>query len=197
MSEVFGRVLDSTDRAVGGGSAAALSAAMAAGLAGMVARLSVGRDLALGDARYEVLVAEADELSAALLAGAREDAEVYALVSAAHRAHPNGEGEAEARRTAIDEALLAAARVPLENACRALRVLELSTELSGRSNPVAASDLAVARLLADAGVSGCLANVAANLGALHDSARAAGVRHEAESVRIAHARAGAPLKERT
>ena len=197
MSDVLERVLDSADREVGGGSAAALAAAMAAGLAGMVARLSVGRDLVLGDARYEVLAAEADTLSAALLAGAREDAEAYALVAAAYRARPNGEPEATARRVAIDEALIVAARAPLENAHRALRVLALGGELEGRSNPAAASDLAVARLLADAGVSGCLANVAVNLGALHDSAGAADVRREAESVRIAHARAGAPLKERT
>ena len=52
--------------------------------------------------------------------------------------------------------------MPLENARRADRVADICDTLRGRSNPAAASDLAVGASLAEAGVAGCLLNVEVN-----------------------------------
>lgn len=197
MSDVLACVLDSRDTGVGGGSASALAGAMAAGLVGMVARLSVGRGLPLGDGRYEALAAEVDAAAAALLAGAYEDAAAYAQLKAAYRLPRDGDGAAAVRQAAIHDALAAAAQVPLANARRALYVLVVSGELQGRSNPAAASDLEGAWLLADAAVRGCLLNVDVNLEALSPSAVAQRLRDDAEAVRAACAGAAAPPKEKS
>ena len=195
MADMLARVLDATDATVGGGSASALAGAMAAGLTGMVARLSAGRGLELSDARYHGCAVEADVLGAALLSGAGDDAEAYGLVKAAYGLPRETAAQAEARQAAIQDALIAAAAAPLDNARRALRVREICRELAGRSNAATASDLDVAVVLADAAVAGCLLNVDINLEALPGSPAAARLRRGAETVRISHARTSAPLKE--
>jgi methenyltetrahydrofolate cyclohydrolase len=136
-------------------------------------------------------------LATALLAGAEEDIAAFGGVSAAHRLPRGSAAATAAREAAIHDALVAASRAPLENARLALRALELGDELAGRSNAAAASDLAAARLLAGVAVTGCLMNVEANLDALPHSVAAASLRRQAEDVRTAHARAGAPVKETT
>jgi len=50
--EILRKIIDSKDFTVGGGSAAALSGAMAAGLVGMVARLSVDKNYGLSSEKY-------------------------------------------------------------------------------------------------------------------------------------------------
>lgn len=186
---VLARALDATDATIGGGSAAALTGAMAAGLVGLVARLSPGRDLGLSDAEYGDVYVEAGGLAQALAAGAQEDADAYGLVKAAYGLPRAGEDAAVARRTAIDEALVAAATVPLQSSRRALRVRELCAKLTASSNPAAGSDLAAAVLLADAAIRGCLLNVDVNVCALSESSPAARLRREAEAVRASHERA--------
>lgn len=193
---VLVRVLDATDATVGGGSAAALAGTMAAGLVGLVARLSPGWDLGLRDAEYGDVCTEAGELAQALTAGAQEDADAYGLVKAAYGLPHAGEDAAAARRTAIDEALVAAATVPLQNSCRALRVRELCARLAASSNPAVGADLAAAALLADAAVRGCLLSVDVNICTLSESSPAARLRREAEAVRASHERVNAPMKER-
>ena len=193
--DVLARVLDSVDATVGGGSASALAGAMAAGLVGMVARLSAGCGLGLGDEQYVAAADETDELGRSLLAGADEDADAYAVVKAAYGLPRDGEEALAARQAAIEKALEVAATVPLENACRSLRVRELCAQLSGRSNPAAGSDFAAAVLLADAAVRGCLLNVDVNTVLLSDSPAAAHLRRAAETVRTSHERVSAPVKE--
>jgi methenyltetrahydrofolate cyclohydrolase len=192
---VLAGVIDSTDLTVGGGSASALAGAMAAGLAGMVARLSVGRSLGLGDERYLAVATEADDLGRALHAGAREDADAYALVRAAYALPRNTDEAQAARQSAIQGALEVAAGVPLENARRLLCVRQLCAGLQGVSNPAASSDLSVAVLLADAAVRGCLLNVEINAVLLPHSPAVVSLRHEAEAVSAAHERARATSEE--
>jgi formiminotetrahydrofolate cyclodeaminase len=179
---VLARILDAGDATTGGGSAAALSGAMAAGLLGMVARLSIGKDLELGDARYEAVVAEALALRDQLAAGAAEDAAAYGLIKGAYALPKGSEDERAKRAAAIHDALIAAAEVPRDNALRSARVLDACRELVGRSNESAASDLAVALDLARLGVVGCAANIDVNV-AMLEGERAEKLLAEAEELR--------------
>lgn len=159
-------ILDSKDVTAGGGSASALSAAMAAGLAGMVARLSVaskGKEYGLPDAEYLGLADELDDLADRLKKGSAEDSEGYLGIKRAYALPKETEEEKAIRRTAIEDAGIAAASVPLKNAENAARVLEIVHRLNGRSNPNAESDLACGEMLAIMAIRGTLLNVEANL----------------------------------
>jgi formiminotetrahydrofolate cyclodeaminase len=137
----------------GGGSAAALAGAMAAGLVAMVCRLSLGRE---PYAAHETLLAttldRAETIRARLTAAVVEDAAAFRLLMAAMR--HGGEVEAAAGQ---------AAAVPLEVAALSREILELAGGLIGRSNPNVASDIEVAAWLALAAIESAAANVAVNL----------------------------------
>ena len=176
---ILQRIVDSRDREVGGGSAAALAGSMAAGLAGLVARLSEKGTYGLSPERCRGLAEEADALAAALDEGARADARAYRGVVEAYRLpHDDPQGE-QARREAIQRAMVTAASVPLQNARRALRVKEVCLELEGSSNPNAASDLDVALMLARAALLGCVRNVEVNIPLIEDEATVAELSREA------------------
>jgi len=155
------KILDSRDVTVGGGSASALAGAMAAGLAGMVARLSAAKDYGTSPEECERLAAELDGLGAALREGAVADAQAYGLIKAAYQVPRE---DKQRRGEAIQAAAIRAADVPLANGTACRSVHDLARQLLGRSNPNAGSDLAVGIALARVGVAGCAANVRANLG---------------------------------
>jgi len=164
----FLKVLDPADNSTGGGTASAVAGAMAGALVAMVARLSIGREGMEPDAFYKELGAAAETLSAELFNGGREDSQAFEAVRDAFRLPKGSDGEKATRREAIQAAWIQAARVPLANAERCRQVLELGTQLRGRSNPNAASDLACAMYLARAGMLGCLENVEINTPAIKD-----------------------------
>jgi glutamate formiminotransferase / formiminotetrahydrofolate cyclodeaminase len=152
----------------GGGSAAAASSAMAAGLAGMVARMSRGKKAYL---QYESQLSEAiaqlsglrEELKAAIDA----DAESYNEVRKAYKAAK----EAPEGSKLIASALQQATSVPLGVAEKASEVRRIARELKPITNPNMGSDLTTAIALANAGLEGSLANVEINLDSLeHESA---------------------------
>ena len=150
----------------GGGSAAALSGALAAALVAMVARLTVGRKAYTSvEARARDILVQADQLRGELRRLADEDAAAYARVSAAYKI-PKEDPE---RTRAVDAALLAAARTPFEVARRAARVITLARDLAEAGNKNARSDAVVAGLLARAALSGALENVRVNIAALSDA----------------------------
>ena len=190
--ESFLRVLDPADNSTGGGTASAVAGAMAAALVGMVARLSVGKKRADRESFFSVASAEAERLSDTLFGGGHEDAQAYDAVRAACRLPKHTEEQGVERRQAIQHALLHAARVPLANAEGCRRVLELCALLDGRSNPNAASDLECARLLAHAGLLGCLANVEINLSSITDEDVKTELSRRADELRE-FARAGGSL----
>jgi methenyltetrahydrofolate cyclohydrolase len=179
----FLRVLDPADNSTGGGAASAIAGAMSAALAAMVARLSLGRTAAELDATFQEIAGAGSELAQALLAGSDEDARAFDAVMAAYRLPKGIESEAAARRTAIQAAIVNAARVPLQNAECCAGVLALVAQLERRSNPRAASDLRCADYLAQAGLQGCLANVEINLPDIKDPALAEEIRGRAQELR--------------
>jgi formiminotetrahydrofolate cyclodeaminase len=114
--------------APGGGSAAAVTAAMAAGLVAMAARLAGGR---VDDA--DDIAGVADGLRRRALALADEDSAAYAAVLDAYR-RP-GDEDPDRRRRAIRAALEAATAVPLEVAGLAAEAAVIGARLVEAGNP--------------------------------------------------------------
>ncbi len=167
------KVMDPGDDATGGGTASAAAGALAAGLVGMVARVSIGKPDMQPDGTYREIDRAARRLTSDLMRGGREDSEAFGAVMRAYTLPKCTDDEKEVRTKAIRAAMVAATRVPLENAGRCLEVLELAQRLEAGYNRNAASDLAVGTSLARAGLLGCLANVEINLSSVKDeSARA-------------------------
>jgi len=151
----------------GGGSAAAASGAMAAGLATMVASMSRGKRAYL---QYERELSEAiarlSQLKEELKASIDADAESYNAVMKAYKAakeSQDGEG-------VINAALRLATAVPLGVAERAREVAQIAEKLGPITNPNMSSDLTTGIALAEAAITGALANVEINLQSLKDEA---------------------------
>jgi len=155
----------------GGGSIAALCGALAAGLAEMVARLTIGRynntDL---DHEMSSLIERAQSLREKLTRAVDRDSEAYALVMQAYRM-PKSTDEEKARRThAIQEALKEAARVPLAVAEWAVQVLDLAATAVNKGNKNAVTDGFVGALIARSAVMAAVANIRINLQSITDTA---------------------------
>jgi len=156
--------LASSDPVPGGGSAAALAAAMGAGLVAMVAELTIGRpDYAEHEATIAELRRDARSRKDLLLALAEEDAVAYDAVVTARRMPKETEAERAARTRALRGAMVEAARVPMRAAEVAGEVLELAGRIAPIGNRNAVSDAGVAAQLAAAGLRGALLNVRINL----------------------------------
>lgn len=167
--EAFLKVLDPEDNETGGGTASAVAGAMAAGLVGLVARVSVGKQDLEPESYYREIDTAARSLTLDLFRGAREDSRAFGAVMRAFGLPKGTDAEKESRSAAIQAGMVGAARVPLVNAERCARALALVGRLDGRSNPNAASDLACARSLATTALQGCLANVEVNLMSIKDA----------------------------
>lgn len=159
----FLRVLDAGDNSTGGGTASSVAGAMAAGLAAMVARLSMDKKDLAPTQTYRTIAAEAEKLSTELFKGGQEDAAAFDFVTTAYKMPKDTAAAKDARTQAIQKAMQHATEVPLSNAARCRRVLELCQRLEESFNTSAASDLECAVLLATAGMKGCAANVRINL----------------------------------
>src|SRR6266852_3033522 len=164
----------------GGGSAAAASGAMAAGLAAMVASMSRGKK---AYAQYERQLSEAisrlSQIREELKASIDADAESYMSVMAAYKKSR----ESAAADGMIEAALKQATSVPLSVAERAREVLRITDELRPITNSNMKSDLVTAAALARAAIQGALANVEINLESLKDADFASQVRHRAEALK--------------
>lgn len=168
--EAFLKVMDPADDATGGGAASAVAGAMAAGLAGMVARVSRGKPDMEPDAFYDEIDEAARRLTRELMAGAEADSTAFEAVMRGYRMPKETEEEKAARSRAIQAGMEGATEVPLANAERCLAVLELVRRLEPKHNQNAASDLDVGRRLAAAALEGCIDNVEINMGSLKDEA---------------------------
>jgi formiminotetrahydrofolate cyclodeaminase len=160
----FAARLAGPDPVPGGGSASAVSAALAASLVAMVATLSQGRPKYAehGDL-YEAALPAALRLSDELFTLADEDAAAYAACAFALKLPREAFADKEFRERQIRETAQVAAEVPLRSVERCHDVLLLAEALAGRSNVNASSDLRVAALLAEAAGRGAAENVLVNL----------------------------------
>ena len=159
------QALASTAAVPGGGSAAALAAAMGAALVSMVAKLSAKK--ARTDeirAALSGLVPELDQLAERLLELSQDDIDAYRAVIDGRKSG--------ATDTLLERAYERAAEVPLATASAAARGLALAAETSKNGWDMTASDLAAGSKLLQTGLDGALANVAINLPELQGEAAA-------------------------
>src|SRR5438874_12758089 len=164
----------------GGGSAAAASGAMAAGLATMVASMSRGKKAYL---QYEhdlsEIIARLSLLREMLTAAIDADAESYNGVMNAYKKAK----ESAAADGIVDTALKQATSVPLSVAERAKEVAEIADKLKPITNPNMKSDLTTASALARAAIEGALANVDINLESLKDQGFVSEMRRKAGALK--------------
>jgi formiminotetrahydrofolate cyclodeaminase len=180
----FNGVLDPEDNITGGGAASAIASAMAAGLVGLVARVSIGKkNMAEPDEVYQEIDARSQELANELVAGSNADSGAFGKVMDAYRLPRETDQEKAARSAAIQSTTAGATDVPLANAAHGLQVLELAARLEGKSNANALSDLECAVFLAKAGVQGALSNAAINIEGLSDPNQVGYFRARYESLR--------------
>jgi len=163
----------------GGGSVAAHVGALGAALAQMVAGLTAGRKkYAAVDAEMRELGLKAAGLANTLSALVQKDADSYGAVSSAYKMPNEPEEAANARKAAINDALIGAAAVPLETARACAEVAELAATCATKGNTNAVSDAGVAALLAEAACRGAVYNVRINVSSLDDKSRGAGLVEE-------------------
>ncbi len=178
----FLRVLDASDNSTGGGTASCVAGSMAAGLVGMVARLSMGKNDLGSTEHYERISVRAQELVHELFDGGRIDSEAFAVVSSAYKMPKKTPEQKQNRSVAIQKGMGHCAEVPLANARLCREVLRLADELAQNFNTNAASDLQCAQYLAKAGLLGCAANVRINLPYIKDKEVAERIEGELSAV---------------
>jgi len=171
----------SGDPVPGGGSAAALNAALAAGLIEMVARLTVGRkSFEAVDAEMRAVADRAAALRQKLTGDIDRDSEAYTQVLGAFGMPKATPEEKAARARAIQAAFRQAARVPLGVARDALQAMALGRQVIARGNPNAASDGAAGVLAARMAARTAVYNVRINLGSITDEGFTTELRAEAD-----------------
>ena len=168
----------------GGGTAAAFETALAAALVAMYGGVSAGSKKVKEEDRAFCAekAAEVRPLIERALDLADEDSRAFDPVMAAFKMPRATEEQKAARRARIVEATLEAARVPMETARLARRVVETCQELRGKGSPYALSDLESAYQLARSALAGALENVAVNLDSL-DEAQGRDLREEHRRLR--------------
>jgi formiminotetrahydrofolate cyclodeaminase len=154
----------------GGGSAAALSAAIGASLSQMVANLTIGRKgFEEVEARMKEVAKLAEEYRDKLVKDIDRDSQAYTEVMAAYKLPKNTDKEKDRRDQAIQEGLKNAALVPLSVAEDALKIMDLAGKVVKEGNKNAATDGAVAAMTARTAVLAALYNVKINLSAIKDT----------------------------
>ncbi|MCL4466328.1 MAG: cyclodeaminase/cyclohydrolase family protein [Chloroflexi bacterium] len=165
----FLRELSSGAPTPGGGSAAALSGATGAALVCMVCNLTIGREKYKAvESEMQTILAQASSLRDELLAAIDADVAAYGVVAAASKM-PRGTDEEKAARTrALQAALKAATRPPLDTARLCAEVMGLCRPVGERGNVNAVSDAGVGIAEAEAGLRSAALNVKINLGLIKD-----------------------------
>jgi methenyltetrahydrofolate cyclohydrolase len=150
----------------GGGGAAAVTGALAAGLVAMAARYSGAHLSGTGEMAAAELADRADGLRHRAAGLADLDARAYqAVLDAGRLAEAGGQRQ---RTEQVREALLGAATVPLEIAEIGARVAELAARVAEAGNPRLRGDAVTAALLAAASArsAACLVDINVGLGGL-------------------------------
>jgi glutamate formiminotransferase/formiminotetrahydrofolate cyclodeaminase len=161
----FSEDLASARPVPGGGSAAAYAGALGAGLVAMVLRIAAKKE---PDA-YAARIAELDNLRSDFLRLVDDDSAAFSRVSEAMKLPRTTDEERAQRKQRVQAALLWAARVPLEVAKTARRLLETTERTMPDASPMTVSDIGVGALMAETALRGAAMNVMINLASLEDA----------------------------
>jgi formiminotetrahydrofolate cyclodeaminase len=154
--------------APGGGAVAALHAAQAAALLGMVARYTTGPKYAEHAEAVDELVGVSDQWRQDALALAEADAAAFGAVGEAYKLPKDTEEAKAARSAAIAEATVAAARPPAEVVLLCVRLLNAARQLLPIGNRNVITDVAAAAEATRAAAVTARVNIEVNLGAVTD-----------------------------
>ena len=161
--------LASESPAPGGGSVAALAAAQAAALTGMVCNLTIGKEKYASSQDMMLAVrGRSGVLRGKLLQIVDEDTDAFNAVMAAFKMPKGSDKEKEARKKAIQEAMKKAAEVPFEVCKICNELLKLTTVVAQKGNQNSITDAGVAALMADAALQSAALNVKINLSSIKD-----------------------------
>ena len=174
QGESFADEVASSSPAPGGGSVAASAGALAAALAAMVCRLSIGKKKYASVADELTAVRDkGDVLRAELTKLVDDDKEAFNAVMAAFKI-----GD-EATQAATKHA----SEIPLAVMKKSLAAMELALVVARKGNVNSISDAGVAGLMAHAAIEGAGYNVRINLGSLTDQAFVDKMRKESSEIR--------------
>lgn len=150
----------------GGGSAAAQAGAMAAALVAMVGRLTIGKKkYADVESEAQRVVSEAETLRERLSAAVEQDAQAFEAVLAAMRLPKD---DAERREQELQAATVQAGEVPLGVARDSAKIIALASEMVSIGNANAVTDAGAAANLAQAALRSAGLNVKINATGLND-----------------------------
>ncbi len=181
--------------APGGGSAAAYAGALGAGLASMMARLTIGKKKYVEiEPEMMKLLDEAESLRSDLTKAISEDAAAFDAVLQAFRLTKLTPEEEQARETAIEQATFHASEVPLQAARKAVRVMEICARAAAIGNLNAISDAASGAAMAKAALTAAGYNVRINVHGLHSRELGAPLIFELEALEARAAQVEKELK---
>lgn len=161
--------LASSAPAPGGGSVAALSGALGAGLISMVCNLTLGKPkYATVQDDIMAILQKSESLRRELTDLLQEDVQAYTELSQSMKMPRDTDEQQAVRAQAMDKALKVATEVPVRVAEACVEVMALCPPAAEKGNTNAVSDVGVGILMAEAGLRGAALNVLINLGFIKD-----------------------------
>jgi len=155
----------------GGGSAGAYAGAMGAGLVAMVAGLTMGKKkYAEVEAEMQAIRAVAENLRKELTLAVGDDAASFEVLMATFKMPRDTDEQKTTRNTAIVQATLNAAHIPLHVAEDAVKVMELALKCAKDGNLNAISDSMSGFAMSRAALTAAGYNVRININSLEDKA---------------------------
>jgi formiminotetrahydrofolate cyclodeaminase len=155
----------------GGGSVAALTGSLGAGLVSMVCSLTLGKEKYKDvQPQVEALIKESEKLRSEMQDLIQKDTEVYGGLSEVYKMPKNTDAEKAARTAKMQDALKKACQVPFEIGLKSLEVARLAQRAAEIGNVAAVSDAGVAVLLAQACAQSAALNVKINVNSIKDEA---------------------------
>ena len=168
--EMYSELLASDEPAIGGGTAAAISGAMAASLVMMVANLSVKKKKYMEhETVFLDVLGKMHDIQQLLLDKADEDKAAFEAVMQAFRLPKSNEQQINIRNQAIENATKLATLVPLSVAMWAIEIVKSAIIVIEYGNINARSDGLVGAQLASTSFIGAIYNVQTNLPSISDA----------------------------